>query len=64
MPTPYSKPVTHCPIYLHPASASSPAIIARIQRRTGLRVTVGDSHKTANLRPSSTDLGPFGGDAA
>jgi hypothetical protein len=64
MPTPHSKPTTRCPVYLHPAAASNPAVIARIQRRTGLRVTVGDSYKTANLRPSSTSIGPFGGDAA
>lgn len=53
-----------CPVYLHPAAASNPAVIARIQHRTGLRVIVGDSHKTANLRPSTANFGPFGGDAA
>lgn len=64
MHTQHSKPTTRCPVYLHPAAASNPAIIARIQRRTGLRVIVGDSHKAANLRPSTTDFGPIGGDAA
>lgn len=64
MPTPHSKPLTRCPVYLHPAAASNPTVIARIQSHTGLRVIVGDSYKTANLRPSSTDFGPFGGDAA
>lgn len=53
-----------CPVYLHPAAASNPAIIARIQRRTGLRVIVGGSRQTATLRPFPADLGPFGGDAA
>lgn len=60
----HNKPTTRCPVYLHPTAASNPAIIARIQRRTGLRVTVGDSQKTASLRPSCTDFGPFEGDAA
>lgn len=64
MPTPHSKPTTHCPVYLHPAAASNPTLIARIQRHTGLRVIVGESHKAAKLRPSVTDFGPFGGDAA
>ncbi|MCY1452785.1 hypothetical protein D9M71_697340 [compost metagenome] len=63
MPTPHSKPTTRCPVYLHPAAASNPAIIARIQRSTGLRVIVGGSHKAATLRPSSADFGSFGGAA-
>lgn len=64
MHTPRNKPTTRCPVYLHPAAASSPAIIARIQRRTGLRVIVGGSRNAATLRPFPADLGPFGGDAA
>lgn len=64
MPSPHSKPTPRCPVYLHPAAASNPAIIARIQRRTGLRVIVGGSRQTATLRLFSADLGPFGGDAA
>lgn len=63
MPTPHSKPTTRCPVYLHPAAASNPAIIARIQRRTGLLVIVGGSHKAATLRPTSADVGSFGGAA-
>ncbi|MFC2974543.1 hypothetical protein ACFOJE_20305 [Azotobacter bryophylli] len=64
MPTPHSKPLPRCPVYLHPTAASNPTVIARIQRRTGLRVIVGDSNKAASLRPSSIDFGPFEGDAA
>lgn len=64
MPTPHSKPTTRCPVYLHPAAASNPAVIARIQSSTGLRVIVGASHKAAKLRPSATDFVPLGGDAA
>lgn len=63
MPTPHSKPTTRCPVYLHPAAASNPATIARIQRRTGLRVIVGGSHQAATLRPFAADLGPLGGAA-
>lgn len=64
MPTLHSKPTTRCPVYLHPAAASNPTVIARIQRRTGLHVIVGDSYKAAKLRPSATDFDPLGGDAA
>jgi len=64
MPTLHSKPTTRCLLFLHPASASNPAIIARIQRRTGLLVIVGDSYKAAKLRPSTTDFDPFEGGAA
>lgn len=64
MPTPHSKPTTRCPVYLHPTAASNPTVIARIQHHTGLRVIVGDTHKTANLHPSTANFGPFGGDAA
>jgi hypothetical protein len=63
MPTPHSKPTTRCPVYLHPAAASNPAIIARIQRHTGLRVIVSGSQKAATLRPFAADLGPLGGAA-
>lgn len=64
MPLPHSKPSPRCPVYLHPAAASNPATIARIQRRTGLLVIAGGSRKPAALRPAGADLGPFGGDAA
>lgn len=64
MPTPHSKPLTRCPVYLHPAAASSPATIARIQRRTGLRVMVGSHRQSATLHPWASDSRPSGGDAA
>ena len=63
MPSPHSKPTTRCPVYLHLAAASNPAVIARIQRRTGLRVIVGGSRQAATLRPFAADLGPLGGAA-
>lgn len=63
MPSPHSTRTTRCPVYLHPAAASNPAIIARIQRRTGLRVIVGGNHQAATLRPFAADLGPLGGAA-
>ena len=58
-----ARHLTRCPVYLHPAAASNPAIIARIQRRTGLRVIVGGSRQAATLRPFAADLGPLGGAA-
>ncbi|SEQ10735.1 hypothetical protein SAMN04244573_01035 [Azotobacter beijerinckii] len=63
MPTPHSKPTTRYPVYLHPAAASNPSIIARIQRRTGLLVIAGGSRQAATLRPFAADLGPLGGAA-
>lgn len=70
MPTPHSKSITRCQVYLHPAAASNPATIAYIQRHTGLKVIAGGSHKaatlrsfTATLQPFTADLGPFGGAA-
>jgi len=58
-----TAPQPRCPVYLHPSAASNPAIIARIQRRTGLRVIVGGSSQAATLRPFASDLGPLGGAA-
>lgn len=58
---------TRCPVYLHPAAASNPGTIARIQRRTGLLVIVGTGHKAATLQQPATSpydgIGPFGGAA-
>lgn len=56
-----------CPVYLHPAAATSTAAIAQIQRTTGLLVIVNLSRPT--IAPtlavaSSGDQGPSGGDAA
>ncbi|TLX65280.1 hypothetical protein DN820_01925 [Stutzerimonas nosocomialis] len=57
---------TRCPVYLHPAAASNPFTVRRIERETGL--TAHSTLRTAQLkrpaRPSFDDLGPFGGDAA
>lgn len=65
MHTPHGNPTTRCPVYLHPAAASNPATIARIQRRTGLLVIVGGGHKAATLQqPCHAGFGPFGGSAA
>lgn len=58
---------TRCPVYLHPAAATSPAAVERIQRSTGLLVIVNLGRAT--IAPStaaivSDDQGPWGGDAA
>ena len=54
-----------CPVYLHPACASSPATVAHIQRETGHLVIV-TGRKRATLKPARRpfDDGPWGGDAA
>lgn len=60
-----ARRTTRCPVYLHPAAASNPTTIARIQSRTGLLVIVGAGHKAATLQqPCHAGFGPFGGDAA
>lgn len=56
-----------CPVYLHPAAATSPAAVERIQRSTGLLVIVNLGRPTMATAPAAViaDLqGPWGGDAA
>ena len=58
---------TSCPVYLHPAAATSPAAVERIQRTTGLLVIVNLGRAT--IAPTPTDVtsneeGSWGGDAA
>lgn len=58
---------TRCPVYLHPAAASNPAVVNRIQRATGLLVCITGGRPTLkqpSTAPSHDDMGPFGGDAA
>lgn len=58
---------TRCPIYLHPAAATSPAAVERIQRSTGLLVIVNLGRVTMSTAPVAViadDQGPWGGDAA
>lgn len=52
-----------CPVYVHPAAATSKASIDAIQRRTGLLVITNPKGRHAKLA-QSTDWGPWGGDAA
>ncbi|MDE1529838.1 hypothetical protein PVE90_08905 [Pseudomonas carnis] len=58
---------TRCPVYLHPAAATSPLAVERIQRSTGLLVIVNLGRVTMAPAPAvapTDDLGPRGGDAA
>ncbi|MBY8971856.1 hypothetical protein J1G33_15750 [Pseudomonas sp. P867] len=58
---------TRCPVYLHPAAATSPAAVERIQRSTGLLVIVNLGRATVAPPPvavASDDQGPWGGNAA
>ena len=58
---------TRCPVYLHPAAATSPAAVERIQRSTGLLVIVNLGRATIAPAPTAVtngDQGPWGGDAA
>ncbi|MBC3239704.1 hypothetical protein HU723_10985 [Pseudomonas lurida] len=58
---------TRCPVYLHPAAATSPAAVERIQRSTGLLVIVNLGRAAIARAPAavaSYDQGPWGGDAA
>ncbi len=58
--------VTRCPVYLHPAAASNPATVVRIQSRTGLLVITCAGNKAPTLQQHAPHegFGPFGGDAA
>lgn len=56
-----------CPVYLHPAAATSPAAVERIQRSTGLLVIVNLGRATIAPTPATVttdDQGPWGGNAA
>ncbi|MDR6580147.1 hypothetical protein [Pseudomonas extremaustralis] len=58
---------TRCPVYLHPAAATSPAAVERIQRSIGLLVIVNLGRATIAPAPAAVtndDQGPRGGDAA
>ncbi|PIB50490.1 hypothetical protein AOA57_08695 [Pseudomonas sp. 2588-5] len=58
---------TRCPVYLHPAAATSPAAVERIQRNTGLLVIVNLGRATIAPAPAAVTndgQGPWGGDAA
>jgi hypothetical protein len=63
--TQHSNP--RCPVYLHPAAATSPAAVERIQRNTGLLVIVNLGRVTMEHAPAiviADDHAPWGGDAA
>ncbi|MCQ4297476.1 hypothetical protein NAU58_18010 [Pseudomonas stutzeri] len=57
---------TRCPVFLHPAAASNPFTVRRIERETGLTAHV--TLRTAQLKrhtlPAFEGFGPFGGDCA
>lgn len=58
---------TRCPVYLHPAAATSPDAVERIQQSTGLLVIINQGRATVAKQPPPvvTDYqGPWGGDAA
>ena len=60
---------TRCPVYLHPAAATSPTAVERIQRSTGLLVIVNLGRATIAPAPApaaiaTDDQSPWGGDAA
>lgn len=58
---------TRCPVYLHPAAATSPAAVERIQRNTGLLVIVNLGRASivpARATIATDEQGPWGGDAA
>lgn len=54
---------TRCTVYLHPAAASSPAAVKRIQQRTGLLVIINLNRAIIALPPADNPS-PWGGDAA
>ncbi|ANI16789.1 hypothetical protein A9C11_23700 [Pseudomonas citronellolis] len=58
-----------CPVYLHPAAATSRAAVEAIQADTGLLVIVGTSQRACLYQPrpvapsTEADSGPWGGAA-
>lgn len=51
-----------CPVYLHPAAASNPRTVDRIQRATGQLVVI-IGHRTQLRDTTPPDFDPFGGAA-
>ncbi|SDH49009.1 hypothetical protein SAMN05216272_101772 [Pseudomonas panipatensis] len=62
-------PKARCPVYLHPAAATSRESVEAIQARTGLLVIVGTSQRASLIQPrpvdhsTDADSGPWGGAA-
>ncbi|WP_160286523.1 hypothetical protein [Pseudomonas knackmussii] len=62
-------PKARCPVYLHPAAATSRKAIEAIQASTGLLVIIGTSQRACltQTRPvdhsTDADIGPWGGAA-
>jgi predicted LPLAT superfamily acyltransferase len=56
---------TRCPVFLHPAAASNPSTVRRIERDTGLtaHVTLRAARLKRHTLPAFEDFGPFGGAA-
>lgn len=58
-----------CPVYLHPAAATSRATVEAIQAQTGLLVIIGTSQRACLTLPrpvdpsTEADSGPWGGAA-
>jgi hypothetical protein len=64
MQTKQHKP--RCPVYLHPAAATTPATIDVIQRQTGLLVIISTKPRARPAAAQAYDDSstPWGGDAA
>ena len=56
---------TRCPVFLHPAAATNPFTVRRIERETGLiaHVTLRTAQLKRHTLPAFEDFGPFGGAA-
>ena len=58
---------TRCQVFLHPAAATNPRVIAAIQSQTGLIVIANPKFcalKAITPAKAADDFGPWGGDAA
>ena len=56
---------TRCPVYLHPAAATSRAAVTAIQQATGLLVITNTRTRSrAAQLIGTTETSPWGGDAA
>ncbi|WP_458725667.1 hypothetical protein [Pseudomonas mandelii] len=56
---------TRCPVYLHPAAATSRAAVIAIQQNTGLLVITNTRTKPRSAQLiGTTETSPWGGDAA
>ena len=59
-----ARTTTRCPVFLHPAAASKPAIVISIQQATGQLVVINGTRTQLKPAPPADPFGPWDGGSA